>query len=48
MVFSYPRSIFQVRRLEEKGNLETAAGILEQKAWSGALQKAEGGKVSAI
>ncbi|XP_045604692.1 surfeit locus protein 6 homolog [Procambarus clarkii] len=35
----------KVKRMEQKGETEKAAGVIEQKAWSGALQKAEGLKV---
>ncbi|KAG7155615.1 Surfeit locus protein 6-like [Homarus americanus] len=35
----------KVKRMEQKGYLGSAAEVLDQKAWSGALQKAEGIKI---
>lgn len=41
-------TILQMKHLEKKGDKEGAISIAEQKAWSSALQKAEGKKVSSI
>lgn len=38
--------VLQMKHLEKKGDKEGAISIAEQKAWSSALQKAEGKKVS--
>lgn len=38
--------LLQMKHLEKKGDKEGAISIAEQKAWSGALHKAEGKKVS--
>ena len=40
--------ILQMKHLEKKGDKEGAISIAEQKAWSNALLKAEGKKVSPV